>query len=105
MRRARSAAEKLFMTGLVDGIAFAASSNSRSSRGASGALAKVLTGVLAGVLGKEAGIRVALSDAAPLYRHAPETQEVRAASKRTFQVFMREALPKSTDAARALASD
>ncbi|WP_114240354.1 TetR family transcriptional regulator [Dyella sp. C9] len=53
---------------------------------------------------EEAAMRVALSDAAPLYRDAPEAREARAASARTFQSFMREALPKSKPAARAAAS-
>jgi AcrR family transcriptional regulator len=51
----------------------------------------------------EAGMRVALNDAAPLYRDAPEAREVRASGDRTVQVFMLEALPKATDALRALA--
>jgi AcrR family transcriptional regulator len=41
----------------------------------------------------EAEIRVALSDAAPLYRDAPEAEQARAAGDRTIQAFMREALP------------
>ena len=39
-------------------------------------------------------MRVALDDAAPLYRDAPEAQEARASGDRTVQVFMREALPE-----------
>ncbi len=53
----------------------------------------------------EAAMRVALDDAAPLYRDAPETQEAQAGGIRTIQVFMREALPKASRAARALASE
>jgi AcrR family transcriptional regulator len=53
----------------------------------------------------EAAVRVALDDAAPLYRDAPEAQEARASGERTVQVFMREALPKASKATRALASD
>jgi AcrR family transcriptional regulator len=53
----------------------------------------------------EAEMRVALNDAAPLYRDAPETQEARASGDRTVQVFMREALPKASEATRALAGD
>jgi AcrR family transcriptional regulator len=53
----------------------------------------------------EAEIRVALNDAAPLYRNAPEAQEARVSGTRAVQVFMREALPKVSDATRALAGD
>ena len=51
----------------------------------------------------EAAMRVALNDAAPLYREAPEAQAARAAGQRTVQVCMREALPKATEAVRELA--
>ncbi len=54
---------------------------------------------------EEAGVRVALSDAAPLYRSAPEAQEARASSSRTVRVFMREVLPGVSEANRALAGD
>jgi AcrR family transcriptional regulator len=53
----------------------------------------------------EAAMRVALDDAAPLYRDAPEAQEARVSAARTMQLFMREALPNSSDATRALAGD
>ncbi|MPV68326.1 TetR family transcriptional regulator [Burkholderia sp. BE17] len=53
----------------------------------------------------EARMRIALDDAAPLYRDAPEAQEAKAAGNRIFQTFMREALPDAPDAARALACD
>ena len=53
----------------------------------------------------EAEIRVALNDAAPLYRDAPEAQEARASGDRTVQVFMQEALPEASEATRALAGD
>jgi AcrR family transcriptional regulator len=53
----------------------------------------------------EAAMRVALNDAAPLYRDAPEAQEVRASGARIFQVFMQEALPEASEATRALAGD
>ncbi len=53
----------------------------------------------------EAGIRVALNDAAPLYRDAPEAQDARASGRRTVQVFMQEALPKASEATRVLAGD
>lgn len=54
---------------------------------------------------EEAAIRIALSDAAPLYRDAPEAQDVRAAGKEIIAVFMREALPKASEATRALAGE
>jgi hypothetical protein len=50
-------------------------------------------------------VRVALDDAAPLYRDAPEAQEARASGDCTVQVFMREALPDAAEAARTLAGD
>jgi AcrR family transcriptional regulator len=54
---------------------------------------------------EEAAIRVALNDAAPLYRDAPEAQEARASGNRIIQAFMREALPEASEAVRALAGD
>jgi AcrR family transcriptional regulator len=51
----------------------------------------------------EAAMRVALNDAAPLYRDAPEAQEARASRDRTFHVFMKEALPDAPAATCALA--
>ncbi|MDH2348244.1 TetR family transcriptional regulator [Bradyrhizobium sp. SSUT77] len=54
---------------------------------------------------EEAAIRVALSDAAPLYRDAPEAQDARAAGEGIVAAFMREALPKASDATRALAGE
>ena len=53
---------------------------------------------------EEAAMRVALNDAAPLYRDAPEAREARASGDRTMQVFMREALPEASEATRALAA-
>lgn len=53
----------------------------------------------------EAAVRVALNDAAPFYRDAPEAREVRASGRRTTQVFMREALPTASVATRAMAGD
>jgi AcrR family transcriptional regulator len=50
----------------------------------------------------EAEMRVALNDAAPLYRDAPQAREARAAGDRTVQVFMQEALPEASEATRAL---
>lgn len=54
---------------------------------------------------EEAAIRVALSDAAPLYRDAPEAQDARAAGEGIVAAFMREALPKSSAATRSLAGE
>ena len=53
----------------------------------------------------EAEMRVALNDAAPLYRDAPEAQEARASGDRTVRVFMQEVLPEASEATRALAGD
>lgn len=54
---------------------------------------------------EEAAIRVALSDAAPLYRDAPEAQDARAAGEGIVAGFMREALPKASDTTRILAGE
>jgi AcrR family transcriptional regulator len=54
---------------------------------------------------EEAAMRVALGDAAPLYRGAPEAKEARKSGDRTVQIFMREMLPNASNAARALAGD
>ena len=54
---------------------------------------------------EEAAIRVALNDAAPLYRDAPEAQDARAAGEGIVAAFMREALPKASDATRILAGE
>lgn len=53
----------------------------------------------------EAAMRVALDDAAPLYRDTPEAREAMAASDRIMERFMREALPKASASARELAAD
>ena len=53
----------------------------------------------------EAAMRVALNDAAPLYRDAPEARKARASGDRTMQVFMREALPEASESTCALAAD
>ena len=50
---------------------------------------------------EEAALRLALGDAAPLYRDAPETQEHRKAGVRQVLAFMREALPRTRPADRA----
>jgi AcrR family transcriptional regulator len=54
---------------------------------------------------EEAAMRVALNDAAPLYRDAPEAREVKASGHRTVQLFMQEVLPKVPEETRALASE
>ncbi|QDP25865.1 TetR family transcriptional regulator [Bradyrhizobium cosmicum] len=54
---------------------------------------------------EEAVIRGALDDAAPLYRDAPEAQDARSAGEGIVAAFMREALPKASDATRELASE
>jgi AcrR family transcriptional regulator len=53
----------------------------------------------------EAATRTALSDAAPLYRDAPEAREARALGDRAFQTFMQQALPKASAAGRASAGN
>jgi AcrR family transcriptional regulator len=54
---------------------------------------------------EEAAMRVALSDAAPLYRDAPEAKSARASGSRAVQVFMRAALPNAPRATRTLAGN
>ncbi|MBJ7309460.1 TetR family transcriptional regulator [Rugamonas sp. CCM 8940] len=54
---------------------------------------------------EEAEMRVALNDAAPLYRDAPEAQAAQAAGERIFDTFMQEVLPTVAQESRVLASD
>lgn len=54
---------------------------------------------------EEAVIRGALDDAAPLYRDAPDARDARAAGEGIVAAFMREALPKASDATRELAGE
>ena len=54
---------------------------------------------------EEAALRMALSDAAPLYRDAPEAREIRGSGVHRLQVFMRQALPKASKNVRTLAGD
>ena len=54
---------------------------------------------------EEAAMRVALNDAAPLYRDAPEARAAKASGERTIEIFMCEALPRASEAARRLAGD
>lgn len=53
----------------------------------------------------EALMRIALNDAAPLYRAAPEARAAKASGHRAVQAFMREALPGASEATRALAGN
>jgi AcrR family transcriptional regulator len=53
---------------------------------------------------EEADMRVALSDAAPLYRDAPEAREAKASGEDILARFMQEALPTTADDARTLAA-
>lgn len=53
----------------------------------------------------EAAMRGALSDAAPLYRDAPEAQAARGSAGRAVEAFMRETLPAAAEPVRALAAD
>jgi AcrR family transcriptional regulator len=53
----------------------------------------------------EADMRVALNDAAPLYRDAPEAQAARASGEQIVRTFIRVALPDASEATRALAGD
>lgn len=54
---------------------------------------------------EEAQMRVALNDAAPLYRDAPEAQQARTSATLTAQRFLEETLPDASEATRALAGD
>jgi AcrR family transcriptional regulator len=54
---------------------------------------------------EEAEVRVALGDAEPLYRDAPEARALRLAVARTARAFMRKALPHVPDPKRLVAAD
>lgn len=54
---------------------------------------------------EEAAVRIALGDAAPLYRDAPEARRAKEGAERMFQGFMREVLPGHPEATRDLAAD
>jgi AcrR family transcriptional regulator len=54
---------------------------------------------------EEAEIRIALGDAAPLYRYAPEAAEAREGGSAAIRVFLAEALPHAEDSMRRLAAD
>ncbi len=53
----------------------------------------------------EAPVRVALNDAAPLYRDAPEARGAKATGARIMQDFLAEALPSSPAATRLMAGE
>jgi AcrR family transcriptional regulator len=53
----------------------------------------------------EAAMRVALNDAAPLYRDAPEAREARASGDDAMRLFMAEALPAASESTRVLAGE
>ncbi len=48
-------------------------------------------------------MRMALNDAAPLYRDAREAREAKASGEQAFHVFMKEVLPKGKTSTRTLA--
>lgn len=52
---------------------------------------------------EEAAIRIALNDAAPFYREAPEAAKAHADSAEIVQRFLRESAPRRTEAERLLA--
>jgi AcrR family transcriptional regulator len=54
---------------------------------------------------EEATIRIALNDAAPFYRDAPEALELHAESADIVHAFLRESAPRASDAQRAIAGD
>jgi AcrR family transcriptional regulator len=54
---------------------------------------------------EEAEMRVALGDAEPLYRDAPEARRLRLAVTRTARAFIREALPHVAEPQRLVAAD
>jgi AcrR family transcriptional regulator len=54
---------------------------------------------------EELRMRLALDDAAPLYRHAPEARDARGAGDRLIGAFMRDVLPQTPEATRDLAGN
>ncbi|WP_368930705.1 TetR family transcriptional regulator [Achromobacter xylosoxidans] len=54
---------------------------------------------------EEAVMRVALNDAAPLYRDAPEARATKEEGGRIVLAFLEDALPNASDATRVLAGD
>jgi AcrR family transcriptional regulator len=53
----------------------------------------------------EAGIRIALNDAAPLYRDAPEVQVAKASVDKIFLAFIKEVLPNASQKTLELTAD
>jgi AcrR family transcriptional regulator len=54
---------------------------------------------------EEASLRVALDDAAPLYRDAAEAQEIHSEGDRIVDAFILEALPNASEQTRELAGE
>ena len=54
---------------------------------------------------EEAAMRIALDDAAPLYRDAPEAREPRVRGTRVLQDFLAEAVPRLSEERRVLAGE
>jgi AcrR family transcriptional regulator len=54
---------------------------------------------------EEAKLRVALHDAAPLYREAPEARKIKETGTLTFRTFLREAVPRALDRDLEIAAD
>jgi len=54
---------------------------------------------------EEASLRIALDDAAPLYRDAPEAQEIHEEGDRIVEAFMREALPDASERTRQVSGE
>ncbi len=54
---------------------------------------------------EEAAVRIALGDAEPLYRDAPEARAAKMSGALIFQHFIEEVLPATADAERALAAE
>ena len=52
---------------------------------------------------EEAAMRVALNDAAPLYRNAPEAHAAKESGSHVIQVFLKEVLPQASKETRQLA--
>ncbi len=54
---------------------------------------------------EEASLRLALDDAAPLYRDAPEAQEIHDEGDRIVEAFISEVLPGTSEKARHLSGE
>jgi AcrR family transcriptional regulator len=54
---------------------------------------------------EEAPVRLALDEAASFYRDEPEAKQARQSATRTIRAFIKDVLPHSSQAARALAGD